>query len=84
MNYEKVFSHTITATLLGLAAYRDSATFAYAAVASMAVVAAYEIYSRLLSLREVRPTASDEVKRAIQDINARVATLEYGVKTRGF
>lgn len=84
MNYDKIFSHTITAVLLGMAGYHQSAAFAYATVASLAVMAAHEIYSRLLALREVKPTVSDEVKRTIQDMNARIATLEYGVKTRGF
>lgn len=84
MNYETIYSHSVTAILLGLAGYYQSAAFAYAAVASLAVMAAHEIYSRLLALREVKPTVSDEVKRTIQDMNARIATLEYGVKTRGF
>lgn len=84
MNYEKIFSHSITAILLGLAGYYQSAAFAYAAVASLAVQAVHEVYSRLLTAKETKPGISEDVKRAIQDINARVATLEYGVKQRGF
>lgn len=84
MNYEKVFSRVITVSLLGLAAYYNSAYFAFATVLSFAVGAVQEIYSRLVAVREQKPTVSEEVKRAIQDMNARVATLEYGVKTRGF
>lgn len=84
MNYEKVFSRTITVSLLGLAAYYQSAYFAFATVLSFAVGAVQEIYSRLVAVREQKPGVPEEVKRAIQDMNARVATLEYGVKTRGF
>lgn len=84
MNYEKIFSHSVTAILLGLAGFYQSAAFAYAAVASIAVGGALEIYTRMLSVREQKPGINEEVKRAIQDMNARVATLEYGVKTRGF
>lgn len=84
MNYEKIFSHSITASLLGLAGYHQSAAFAYAAVASLAVGAVFEVYSRLLAVKEQKPGINEEVKRTLQDMNARVATLEYGVKTRGF
>lgn len=84
VNYEKVFSRLITVSLLGLAAYYQSAYFAYAAVLSFAVGAVQDIYSRMVAVREQKPTVSEEVKRALQDINARVATLEYGVKQRGF
>lgn len=84
MNYEKIFSHSVTAILLGLAGFYQSAAFAYAAVASLAVGAVFEVYNRMLVIKEQKPGINEEVKRAIQDMNARVATLEYGVKTRGF
>lgn len=84
VNYEKIFSRTITVSLLGLAGYYQSAYFAYAAVLSFAVGAVQDVYLRLVALREQKPGVSDEVRRVIQDINARVATLEYGVKQRGF
>lgn len=84
MNYEKLFSHVVTASLLGLAGYYQSAAFAYAAVASLAVGKVFEIYSRLLAVKEQKPGVNEEVRRALQDMNARVATLEYGVKQRGF
>lgn len=83
MNYDKMFSYSVTAILLGLAGYHQSPAFAYATVVALAVNAVHEIYTRLLALREQKPV-SEEVRRAIQDINARVATLEYGVKQRGF
>lgn len=84
MNYEKLFSRVVTVSLLGLAGYYQSSTFAFATVLSLAVGAVQDIYSRMVAVREQKPTVSEEVKRAIQDMNARVATLEYGVKTRGF
>lgn len=84
MNYEKIFSHVITASLLGLAGYYQSAAFAYAAVASLAVGKVFEVYSRRLAVKELKPGINEEVKRTLQDMNARIATLEYGVKTRGF
>lgn len=84
MNYEKLFSTVVTATLLGLAGYYQNTAFAYASVASLAVSAVYSIYTRLVSIREHKPGLDDKTRQVIQDINARVATLEYGVKQRGF
>lgn len=84
MNYDKLFSYSVTAILLGLAGYLQSAAFAYASVASLAVNAVHEIYSRLLATKEQKPALSEELKRTMHDMNARIATLEYGVKTRGF
>lgn len=84
MNYEKVFSRVLTISLLGLAAYYQSALFAYASVLSLAVGAVQDVYARLVAVREQKPGVPEEVKRALHDMNARVATLEYGVKTRGF
>lgn len=84
MNYEKLFSRVVTVSLLGLAGYYQSAMFAYAAVLSLAVGAVQDVYARLVAIREQKPGISEEVKRALHDMNARVATLEYGVKTRGF
>ena len=87
MNYEKVFSHSVTAILLELAGYYQSAAFAYTTVASLAVQLVSEAYSRLLASKEVKdvkPALPEEARRAIQDMNARIATLEYGVKQRGF
>jgi len=84
MNYEKIFSHVITASLLGLSGYYQSAAFACAAVASLAVGKVFEVYSRLLAVKEQKPGINDEVKRALHDMNARLATVEYGIKQRGF
>lgn len=84
MNYEKLFSHSVTAILLGMAVYSKSPYFAVVAVTSLAVGAMYEVYGRLLAVKEQKVGLPDDVKRTMQDMNARIATLEYGVKTRGF
>lgn len=84
MNYEKLFIHTITAALLGMAGFYQDAPMAYAAVLSSAVSVALSVYSRLAALKEQKPSLNEEAKRTMQDLGARVATLEYGVKTRGF
>lgn len=84
MNYEKLFIHTVTAVLLGMAGFYQDASLAYAAVLSSAISVVLSIYSRLTALREHKPGLTEEAKRSIQDLGARVATLEYGVKTRGF
>ena len=84
MNYEKLFSHTVTAVLLGMAGYYNSSALAYAAVLSSAVSVVYSIYSRLIETKKHKPGLHEEAKRVLHDLGARVATLEYGVKTRGF
>ncbi len=84
MNYEKLFSHTVTAVLLGMAAYFQSSALAYAAVLSSAVSAVYSIYSRLVAVREQKPSLNEEAKRVVHDLGARIATIEYGIKARGF
>ncbi|KKK92479.1 hypothetical protein LCGC14_2702530 [marine sediment metagenome] len=84
MNYEKLFSHIITVVLLGMAAYFQSSALAYAAVLSSAVNAVYSIYSRLVAVKEQKPGLNEEARRVMQDLGARIATIEYGVKTRGF
>ena len=84
MNYEKIFSYTVTAVLLGMAGYFQNEALAYAAVASSAVSATYSIYLRLIATKAQKPGIPEDVKRLMHDIGARVATLEYGVKTRGF
>ena len=84
MNYEKLFSHTVTAVLLGMAGYYDSSSLAYAAVLSSAVSVAQSVYLRLVATKEQKPGINEEAKRVMHDLGARIATLEYGVKTRGF
>ena len=88
LNFEKIFwttiSTTVTLSLLGLAGYYQNAALAYASVLSMAVGAAQLVYMKLIGARQEKAGMNEETKRAMQDLNARVATLEYGVKTRGF
>lgn len=84
MNYEKLFSHTVTAVLLGMAGFYESSSLAYAAVLSSAVSVVQSVYARLIAAKAQKQTLPEDAKRTIHDLGARVATLEYGVKTRGF
>lgn len=84
INLEKIFSHLVTAVLLGMAYHFQNTAIAYAAVASSAITAAYSIYSRLVATKEQKPSSDDNLKRLVQDTAAKVATIEYGIKQRGF
>lgn len=84
MNIEKIVSHFVVFSLLGLAGYYHSPAIAFAAVMALGVGLARDIYEKTLALREVKQDIPAEVKRTIQDMNARIATLEHGVRTRGF
>ena len=84
MNIEKYFNHIVALTLLILAGVYHSPLFGYASVGAMLGIMAHSIMSAKVALTTVKPGIPEELKRQIQDLNARIATLEYGVKTRGF
>ncbi len=92
MNLERYLPHFVTLSLLILSGVYHSPAMAFASVVSVLGLLAHGlIASRIEALAAKAPPADEGVKRAqeeakrlIQDINARVATLEYGVKVRGF
>jgi len=84
MNYQALFTTTVTTILLGLAGYYQDTAFAYASVLSLAIGAVQSIYTRLVAIREKKPGLDDKTRQVIHDLGARVATIEYNVKQRGF
>jgi hypothetical protein len=83
MNLEKYFSHAVTIVLLGLSIWQRSAALSYAVVASLIVLAAKE-YIAMKSVVAAKPGIPEETKRQIQDLNARIVTIEHGISVRGF
>jgi hypothetical protein len=83
MNLDKYFSHTVTVVLLGLSIWQRSAALSYAVVAALIVLAAKD-YIALKSVVAAKPGLPDEIKRQIQDLNARIVTIEHGISVRGF
>lgn len=85
MKIEKFLPHFVTVALLVMAAIFRSPAHAFASVVSILGIMAHSVVvERMAALAAKTPAADDTLKKAIQDLNARVATLEYGVKTRGF
>lgn len=82
MKIEEYISHFVTLALLALSVGFRNPWFAGASVVSLALVLFREI--ALARIVKSTPEKSDEIRRTVQDMNARIATLEYGVKTRGF
>lgn len=84
MNIERFLPHTVSITLLVLGAVQHSAAMAYGAVVTLGLILAREAWDKA---HQAKPAASglpDEAKRKIQDLEARVTTIEYGIKQRGF
>jgi hypothetical protein len=85
MNLSKYFPHAITVILLTLAGLYKSPAFAYAAVLSLVSVLAVNVVDMYQNLIKLRATPMDEAtKRKITDLEARVSTIEFGIKQRGF
>lgn len=85
MKTERFLPHLVTLALVVMAGVFRSSPFAFAAMVGVLGILANNVVVERMAALAVRTAPADETaKRAIQDLNARVATLEYGVKTRGF
>jgi hypothetical protein len=84
MNVEKYFPHFVTLTLLVLGAFYRSAALGYASVVALGLVMVKDVLERIATEKLAKMDGVEDVKKLVQQVNARVATLEYGVKTRGF
>lgn len=84
MNIERFLPHTVSVTLLILGAIQHSAAMAYGAVVTLGLVSAREAWDKAHVAKAPASGTTDEAKRKIQDLEARVTTIEYGIKQRGF
>lgn len=84
MNLENIFPHFVTLSLLVLAAVYKSPALGAAVVVALGLILTKEFFDKRYSALTIKTQVPEELKRSIQDMNARIATLEYGVKTRGF
>ena len=84
MQIERFLPHTVSVTLLVLGAVQHSAAMAYGAVVTLGLVLAREAWDKAHMAKPVSSGIPDEVKKKIQDLEARVTTIEYGIKQRGF
>jgi len=85
MNVSKYFPHSITVVLLVLAGIYRSPAFAYASVLALVSVLVGNIVAIYQDMLKLRSTPTDELtKRKMTDLEARVSTIEFGIKQRGF
>lgn len=63
---------------------KGSVGLAVCGVAAFTVALAYDFVERHYSSRNVEFQIPDDFKRKVQDLEARVTTIEYGIKARGF
>lgn len=84
IDVDKILSYSVTVVLLVLSAFYRNPWFAAASVACLAVSLAKDIVAARVAALTVKLSIPEDMKRTILDMNSRIATLEYGVKTRGF
>lgn len=78
------FPYKVVITLLIAAVMEHSVPMAYASVLGLGFIMAKELVEKIKLSKEVKFTLPEETRRMLQDISARVTTLEFGVKQRGF
>jgi len=85
MNLSKYFPHAVTVSLLVLAGVYRSPAFAYASVLGLAIIIAENVVAFYQDLLKLRTSNVNEIiTRKMTDIEARVSTIEFGIKQRGW
>lgn len=78
------FPYQTVGSVLFLAFMARSAALAYAAILGMGFILAAELIKALKLKQPVNFDIPADVKRKIQDLEARMVTIEYERKQRGF
>lgn len=78
------FAYQIVGSILTLAFISKSAATAYAAVLGMGLILAFELVKAIKLAKPATFDVPADIKRKIQDLEARLITMEYEKKQRGF
>lgn len=79
------FPFTVVALLVGFAGVYRSVGMAATAVALLGIIAARDSFHELkVAAAQPKAELPEETKRLMHDIQARITTIEYGIKARGF
>jgi len=84
MNIERFIPHFVSLTLLVLGAVERSAAMAYGAVVTLGLILAREAWDKAHVAKVITTGLPDEAKKKMLDLEARVTTIEYGIRQRGF
>jgi transketolase C-terminal domain/subunit len=76
--------HVLAFGLFADSLIKGSVGMAVCGVAAFAISVAYDFVERHYSTRSVEFQIPEDFKRKVQDLEARVTTIEYGIKARGF
>lgn len=77
--------YACTGILLGLAGWLKSPAFAYASVLSLLANMVREaMEKKFLAMKDLRISIPEDVKKKITDVESRLSTIEFGIKSRGF
>lgn len=78
------FCYQVVGSLLSLAFIEKSAPIAYAAVLGMGFIMAYDLIKAIKLQKSQTFDIPADVRRKIQDLEARITTIEFEKKARGF
>lgn len=81
---EANYGYLLTTKLIVLAAIFRSPSFAYAAVFALVVTLGKEAFNSFMDSKVFKNTLPEEAKKRLQDMEARVTSIELGIQRRGF
>ena len=82
--FQMYFPHAVVVTLISLAGISHSVGFAYAAVLALGLNLAYGAFQQIEASKTYKSQLPEDIKRQLHDLNARLVTIEHGIRSRGF
>lgn len=79
-----LFPYLVVSALTGLTIIEKSTSMAYAVALGMGFILSNNLIEKIKLAKEVKTGVPDEVRRNLQDLSARVTTIEHGIRVRGF
>lgn len=80
----RYYPFVVSSVLLALAGVFHSASFAAAAVVSLAIIAVRDSVFEYFLNKQTKSSIPEEVKKKIGDLEIRVTSIEAGIARRGF
>lgn len=78
------FPYKVVITLLAASVYEHSTAMVAGAVFVLGFIMAKDLIEKIKLKEATKVAIPEETRRLMQDLSARVTTLEFGVKQRGF
>lgn len=85
MKVSQYFPHAVVLVLLAMSGVFRSPAFAYASVLALAAMFANDALEYFKDIHAKRNApVEDALRKKLIDVEARITTIEYGIKQRGF